>query len=228
MVLSRPALKYIFMANIVLMAVLLGTSLYASNGPVGIPVSHSDIFNQQQNTARTDSGWLHLAVADTGGTVDTSDCRSRGLPEGCPPLKDLVIINLNKLQFGKVVAGGGDQGAVTINPENGNKTVTGVFDGGGRHGPAEYLIEGEPGHKIRVNFPADILLAGSGGQASTVSRFTGYFANGWTLKSETWVVGKLGLDGKAVIQVGGTVSIPPNHAPGELAAQTDIFVDYLF
>lgn len=89
MLLLRPAHKFIFMAQIVLISLLLGTSLYAGNSPAAISAPNSKIINQQQNAVRTDADiWLRLVSID----------------------------NLHRLQLGEAVMSMGSRGDVTIDP----------------------------------------------------------------------------------------------------------------
>ncbi len=233
------------------MALLLGTTLHASNGPVVSSGPQSEIVNQQQNAVDADSrSWLRLATADIGageheqGYAHEHDyehehdgdrhkryCKRRERRgEECRPLKRLRVRPLHKLQFGDMVSSPGGGVRVVIDPVTGSKSVFGSVNLGGKHGPAEFVLKGRPDHRFEVILPREIFLAGKTGPGPRVSGFTAHLTPNRTGSSGNdggSLIGHFGRDGKAKLIVGGTLYLDSSRQIGRFNAPFDVFVDYL-
>ncbi len=224
----------IFPKNRFLFFLLVGIFFYANNSQAVTPSPHS-IHHQKirpkNNTdaARPDWGsWVRLASVDSDNDKQNknTDCKIKNRQGKCRSLKVLEVNHLQKLQFGKFTMNRGARAIVTIDPASGNKTVTGAHDSGGRYGPAEFEIKGEPNMEFVVTFPGEMTLSGSQGGGLRVSKFTGSFVEARNQQRTSRTIGKLGQDGRAVLLVGGTLQIPPNHEPGDMSGGVNINVEY--
>lgn len=70
----------------------------------------------------------------------------------------------SSLDFSRAAAAGNSGGSITIDPDNGARTVSGdVLDLGGAPFAGSAIITGEPGRAIRIEMPAAIRLGNATG-----------------------------------------------------------------
>lgn len=142
-----------------------------------------------------------------------------------PTLLALAIHEYESLEFGKVVAGGGNRGKVTIDAVDGSKKVThGVADLGGHHSPAKFLITGQPNAHFVINIRNRGPLTAS--NRKTKGKNTKNKLK--NLKSHPDKFGRLGADGKAWVMVGGEIALPAHSGSGKYTGRFAVDVDYRY
>ena len=111
---------------------------------------------------------------------------------------------VHDLRFGRIAGNGTASSYVTVDSATGNKTVGGgAFDLGGNDGPARFIIRGEPGHAFLIILPSSHVLIGRNNPANqaTVTDF----------ESTPSGTGVIGPNGKAEVEVGGTLELEANQ-----------------
>ncbi|GJL77925.1 MAG: hypothetical protein NPINA01_09140 [Nitrospinaceae bacterium] len=231
MSLLRPGIKIIVGVNILLLFLLFATPLYAGNGLIVTPHPHLKILNQKQNVEAVKpnrEAWLRLASVDIGD--DEKDCEAKDRRGKCRPLKQLKVNSLHSLQFGEIVSNSGRGARVVIDPVTGSKVVYSGVALGGRYGPAEFELQGQPNKRFVITLPRQIVLTGGNGGGARVSELIAYLPSsraGKSRKKDGNVFGSFGRDGKARLLVGGTLSLDSDRVTGNFKAPLDVFVDYL-
>ncbi len=157
--------------------------------------------------------------------LKNSSKRCHTASTSCAGLKALTIRALHSLKFGKVTptAPGGID--VIIDPATGEKTVINGLNLGGSFGPAEYEVEGEPRKRIVVTLPTQIRLSQSK-DGLRVRDIHGIVAEGPSEFRGDQLRGRLGVDGKASIRIGGTLGIRTGRVSGKHQGQSTVFVEY--
>lgn len=75
-----------------------------------------------------------------------------------------------QLDFSRATTGGNGNGAISIDPENGQRQVVGdVIDLGGSALAGSAILTGEPGRAIRVEMPLSIRMTSSSGGSIEIS-----------------------------------------------------------
>jgi hypothetical protein len=136
---------------------------------------------------------------------------------GRPTFADRAPIEVRavgSLRFGTLVKEPGQPGSVSIDPSSGLRQLEGsVIDLGGDCGSAEFEISGEPGEPFRIFLPSSVAL----GRGRVVREFV----------AQPGPVGRLGLDGRAVVKVGGTLELAPQVGSGHNDALFTVGAEYL-
>lgn len=135
-----------------------------------------------------------------------------------PEIKPLTVELLYELRFGSIAAFPPHTGFVKIDPITGAKTVTGgAVDLRGIHGPAEFVVRGEPDTRIDIVLPRRIKLGGGRpGKPVFVKQFV----------SDPPNIAVIGPGGSVVVRVGATLQVLPQERGGNFTATFDILVDY--
>lgn len=244
--LLRSPLKVIVAVSLASLVLLVGTSLYASNGLVVTPSFSSEILNQKQNVEAVNPNrnvWLRLASVDDDHDYDDDhdhndsghkhkkDCDRRDRRGECRPLNKLKVNSLHKLQFGDIVSNStqGQGARVVIDPVTGSKVVHSGVALGGRYGPAEFEIKGQPNKRFAITLPRQIVMTGKTGGGARVSELVAYLpsSRSSSTKDNGNLIGQLGRNGKAKLLVGGTLYLDSGRVTGSFKALLDVFVDYL-
>lgn len=171
------------------------------------------------NPAGTYTGSLSLQVKDTA-TVGSSKGRTGTASVGVTLKVDPTPISLSKssdLSFGSLALTSPAGGSVIIAPATGVRTVTGGLypsaSGGGA--AATFTVTGAAGSTFLIMLPASLPLTGPG-TAMTVDTF------GSSLPSPAI----LGPGGTLNLQVGATLQVNPNQAPGTYTGTFSVTVAY--
>jgi uncharacterized protein DUF4402 len=229
----RQTLKVIAAVNIVLLILLFSNSLYASNGRVVTSPSYSQKINQEHSVKAVSpnrGAWLQLASVDSGD--DDKNCEDRDRRGKCRPLAKLEVNSLHSLQFGDIVSNsaGGVGAKVVINPVTGGKIVYTGVNLGGRYGPAEFELKGQPNKRFVITLPREVTMTGGRGGGARVSELVAYLPSTRAtkfLKNGGSIAGLFGRDGKAKLLVGGTLLLDSGRVTGNFTAPLDVFIDYL-
>jgi hypothetical protein len=126
----------------------------------------------------------------------------------------IVVRTVQDLRFGPLAKAPSAPGAVSIDPRSGNRQLTGdVVALGGDYGFAEFELLGEPGAVYQIVLPSGLHL----GRGRTIVG----------LVAHPGLAGTFGVDGKATVQVGGTLELAPVVECGRHDALFTISVEYL-
>lgn len=121
------------------------------------------------------------------------------------------------LSFGKVMADTAAEGRVVINPATGQKETYGSFDLGGNYHRGEIEVRGIPGKRFYVSLPTVVVLTSRGERAIRLTDFTVHPSN----------TGTLGVDGRAVLYLGATLTLRPSQQGARSKGRINVFVDYI-
>lgn len=134
-------------------------------------------------------------------------------------LQPVTVMNLSNLSFGRFQSREG--GTVTVTP-SATRSASGVkLIGGAEFYPASYSIAGEPGRVYRVILPNTVTSSPGG---LHVSDFTIWSANSGALL--TAGIGQLDGTGGDALNIGATVTVPPDVRPAHFTATFPITIDY--
>lgn len=234
MTLLKPTIKVIMAVNIVLLFLLVGTPLYASNGRAVTSSVHSQILDHKLNVkavSPNQGAWLRLAsIDDDEDHEHKKDCEKRDRRGKCRSLKKLEVHNLHSLQFGNLVSNSGEGARVVINPATGSKVVFAGVALGGRHGPAEFELQGQPNKRFVITLPREVVMTVGSGGGARISELVAYLPSRrerQSRKKDGNIFGSFGRDGKAKLLVGGTLVLDSGRVTGNFTAPLNVFVDYL-
>jgi hypothetical protein len=128
----------------------------------------------------------------------------------------IQIDNDNNMSFGNI-SPGSESGKIQVYP-NGNRIATGgasIVKTECENGAASFKITGAPNTAYCISLPGMTKLS-SNNNEMMVSEFTSNQSAGATLNS----------NGESVIQIGASLDINPNQAPGYYSGNFDIIVAY--
>ncbi len=129
--------------------------------------------------------------------------------------KPAQIKILKSMEFGTIAADATLPGYVTIDPVTKTKTVGGgVYDFGGGDRPLHFDIRGDKGMPYTITLPSSVTLT-SGTSSMTLGNFT----------TDTPLIGVF-VKGMYRIELGGTLQVAANQAPGTYSGLIDITVNY--
>jgi len=129
--------------------------------------------------------------------------------------KPAQIKILKSMEFGTIAADATLPGYVTIDPVTKTKTVGGgVYDFGGGDRPMHFDIRGDKGMPYTITLPSSVTLT-SGASSMTLGNFT----------TDVPLVGVF-VSGMYHVNLGGTLQVAANQAPGTYSGLIDITVNY--
>ncbi|MEQ8196024.1 MAG: DUF4402 domain-containing protein [Rhodospirillales bacterium] len=187
---------------------VLAAVLFVGTIPAGS--SHGETLSRQDSAA--------FQIADGNSHGSSHDERGRDR-ESRKKSKDPVRIQRRgNLRFGRF-GSNGPAGMITINPNNGLKTVSGgVFDFGGVHSRARFRIRGERNTYVVVTLPnqVPITAVGSGTLSMTLQNFTMNATNPIFL----------GPSGRVDIYVGATLVVGQSQHRGVYHGSFTVEAEY--
>ena len=130
--------------------------------------------------------------------------------------KALHISITTSLDFDRLALTGPSGGAVTLDPDSGNRLVTGELRGlGGMWLSGTAEITGDPGRVVRIDLPSEVILrAPGGGQAELES-----------LQTNLGASPRLDANGRLTFAFGGRLRVDGNAA-GDYRGRIRITVNY--
>lgn len=132
-------------------------------------------------------------------------------PDGVP----LRIEISAQLDFSRIATGSGG-GSVTVDPQSGARRLSGnLRDLGGGGLTGEAIVSGAPGHAVRINLPAEILLDGDGGRSARMI----------DLATDLGPAPRLGTDGRLRFRFGGRLQLSGDDE-GNYRGRIPISVEY--
>lgn len=144
-------------------------------------------------------------------------------------VKPITVAALADLSFGAIAVGENATGTVVVSASGAPVRYTGSARAGGtslHHGiphPATFSIAGDPGRSYRVSVPRSILAKGSRtGRELPVTRLVLRSANAPSASAG----GRLDDDGRDLIDIGGTLSVPAGTLPDVFRSELPVVVTY--
>ena len=127
----------------------------------------------------------------------------------------IEVRTVQDLRFGQLAQASAAPGMVRIDPRTGERQLSGeVYGLGGDYGFAEFELLGEPGAKYQIVLPSRLHL---GGGRTIVD-----------LVAHPGLTGTFEINGRATVQVGGTLELAPVIESGHHDALFTVCVEYLW
>lgn len=141
----------------------------------------------------------------------------------------LAVTREADLDFGTLASAPGTPGQVTVAPLTGSVTYAGGASGvcAASCPPphaARFGVQGEPQRSYRITLPARLSIAPSTGMTTSGVTVDSLVAT--TRSNPTDAAGTLGSDGRDAFEVGGTLHLPADAAPGRYTTQVPVIVAY--
>ncbi|HLN21843.1 MAG TPA: DUF4402 domain-containing protein [Bacteroidales bacterium] len=118
-----------------------------------------------------------------------------------PPVPITITPVVTSVAFGTLYDPGNDGGSVTINPQTGIRTQSGLIAIGGSFTRGEYEISGTPGTLIVLSYTADIVLNRSGG-GGTIDMHIEIYPSPFFVVEAPPVVNKIYIGGTLTLNAG--------------------------
>lgn len=163
---------------------------------------------------------VSLAAAGAQAAPADSSCGPCGLTPGeSSPNSEpapLVMELETTLDFDRVVVDGTGGGSVRLLPDGTSSTSGAVESLGGRARIGRFVIQGEPGRQIYVDFPRSLELTGAKGTVVTVSELVTNLPDHPALDSS----------GRLIVEFGGELTVDGEN-DGEFRGNLLVRADYL-
>jgi len=130
--------------------------------------------------------------------------------------KALHISITTSLDFDRLALTGPSGGAVTLDPDSGNRLVTGELRGlGGMWLSGTAEVTGEPGRVVRIDLPSEVVLRAPGGGKAELE----------SLQTNLGASPRLDASGRLTFSFGGKLRVSGNAA-GDYRGRIRITVNY--